>query len=71
MDQYYRRSNANIHRGIHTLAEEATAQYEDARRRIGAFVKRAPSAGNCVYPQHHRICQSGGEFVGAEQASGR
>lgn len=38
MDQYYRRSNANIHRGIHTLAEEATAQYEDARRRIGAFV---------------------------------
>ena len=38
MDLYYRRSNANIHRGIHTLAEEATAQYEDARQRIGKFI---------------------------------
>jgi cysteine desulfurase/selenocysteine lyase len=37
MDAYYRHSNANIHRGIHTLAEEATAAYEEARKRIGAF----------------------------------
>ena len=27
MDDYYRRYNANIHRGVHTLAEEATAAY--------------------------------------------
>jgi len=38
MDRYYRLSNANIHRGIHTLAEEATAQYEDARQRIAKFI---------------------------------
>jgi len=38
MDRYYRQSNANIHRGIHTLAEEATAQYEDSRQRIAKFI---------------------------------
>ena len=38
MDAYYRTSNSNVHRGIHTLAEEATAAYEDARLRIARFV---------------------------------
>jgi len=37
MDEYYRTSNANIHRGVHTLAEEATAMYESARMRIAIF----------------------------------
>ncbi|RME08482.1 MAG: cysteine desulfurase [Anaerolineae bacterium] len=41
MDNFYRASNANIHRGIHTLAEEATASYESARRRIAAFINAA------------------------------
>ncbi len=38
MDDFYRTSNANIHRGVHTLAEEATAAYEDARKKIAAFI---------------------------------
>lgn len=38
MDEYYRLSNANIHRGVHTLAEEATAAYEGARQRIAQFI---------------------------------
>jgi cysteine desulfurase/selenocysteine lyase len=38
MNQYYRLDNANIHRGIHDLAERATAEYEDARRRIATFI---------------------------------
>ena len=38
MDDYYRRYNANIHRGVHTLAEEATAAYEEARRKVGRFI---------------------------------
>jgi len=43
MDDYYRRYNANIHRGVHTLAEEATAAYENARRKVGRFVNaRSP-----------------------------
>ena len=38
MDHYYRWMNANIHRGVHTLAEESTAQYEGARERIAHFI---------------------------------
>lgn len=38
MNDYYERSNANIHRGVHTLAEEATAQYEAAREKIARFI---------------------------------
>lgn len=38
MDDYYRRSNANIHRGVHALAEESTALYEGARERIAGFI---------------------------------
>lgn len=38
MDDFYRDSNANIHRGIHELAEEATGLYEAARTRIAQFL---------------------------------
>lgn len=38
MDRYYRWSNANIHRGVHVLAEEATMLYEDARRNVAGFI---------------------------------
>jgi cysteine desulfurase/selenocysteine lyase len=38
MDTYYRNYNANIHRGVHTLAEEATEAYEQARRKVGRLV---------------------------------
>jgi cysteine desulfurase/selenocysteine lyase len=41
MDEFYRRSNANIHRGVHTLAEEATAMYETARTKVARFVRAA------------------------------
>jgi cysteine desulfurase/selenocysteine lyase len=38
MADYYRYDNANIHRGIHTLAERATASYEDARQKVADFI---------------------------------
>jgi cysteine desulfurase/selenocysteine lyase len=38
MKQYYETNNANIHRGIHQLAEEATAMYESARQKIAIFI---------------------------------
>jgi len=41
MDRYYATCNANIHRGVYRIAEEATAAYEDARRRVAAFVGAA------------------------------
>jgi cysteine desulfurase / selenocysteine lyase len=43
MDHYYRTSHANVHRGVHTLSEEATALYEGARRRIGKFINARSS----------------------------
>lgn len=38
---YYRQSNANVHRGVYELAEEATAAYEGARDRIARFIGAA------------------------------
>lgn len=38
LDQYYRRDNANVHRGIHELSRRATTAFEDARSRVGRFV---------------------------------
>ena len=51
MDGYYRRSNANIHRGVHTLAEEATFMYEQARVKIARFIN-APSAHQVIYTRN-------------------
>ena len=59
LQKYYATSNANIHRGIHTLSEEATAQYEDVRKKVAKFIsakseediiftKNCTEAINCV-----------------------
>ena len=42
LTRYYEHYNANIHRAIHCLGEEATAAYEEARAKIAAFIN-APS----------------------------
>ncbi len=41
--RYYRQDNANVHRGIHTLAERATAEYEQARLKVARFINAASS----------------------------
>jgi len=41
MDDYYRRYNANPHRGVYTISEEATAAYESARQRLATFINAA------------------------------
>lgn len=38
---YYEKDNANVHRGVHTLAERATTAYEAARERIRSFIHAA------------------------------
>src|SRR5204863_343082 len=38
MDRFYRSSYSNVHRGVYTLAQEATDLFEGARGRIAAFV---------------------------------
>src|SRR3982750_2749650 len=58
LDAYWRGHNANVHRGVHTLSEEATALYEEAReivashlgadRREVIFTRNATEALNLV-----------------------
>ena len=38
LDEYYEKYNANVHRGIHTLSQEATDLMEESRRKIQAFI---------------------------------
>lgn len=42
VDSYYKTSNANVHRGVHTLANEATEIFENARRRVARFIDGDP-----------------------------
>jgi cysteine desulfurase / selenocysteine lyase len=44
IDSYYETSNANVHRGVHTLGNDATDAFEHARARIAAFID-APAEG--------------------------
>lgn len=41
VDDYYRRYNANVHRGLHKLSEEATAAFEGARVKVKKFINAA------------------------------
>jgi len=43
-NKYYREYNANIHRGVHLLSQQATKAYEDARVKIQKFINAANSA---------------------------
>ncbi len=48
---YYELHNANVHRGIHVLAEEATALYEAARDKVAAFIG-APRRDEVVFTKN-------------------
>jgi len=41
IDRFYRESNANVHRGVHTLSQEATELYEGARRKLAGYLNAA------------------------------
>jgi cysteine desulfurase/selenocysteine lyase len=77
MDDYYRLHNANVHRGVHTLAEEATALFEASRGRVARFVgaseratvftKNATEAINLVaYAWGLRTLREGDEILVTE-----
>ncbi len=42
LEQYYIKINANVHRGIHTLSEEASAAYEGARETLARYIGATP-----------------------------
>ena len=47
--RYYETYNANIHRGLHALAEEATDAYEGARAKVARFIKSPYGPESCVF----------------------
>jgi cysteine desulfurase/selenocysteine lyase len=51
MDDYYRTTHANVHRGVHTLSEEATELYEGARKKIAKFIN-AKSSREIIYTRN-------------------
>ena len=64
-------SNANIHRGIHVLAEEATALYEQAREKIARFIN-APSPRQVIFTRNTtESINLVAYYLGAGQSEGR
>ena len=51
VDHYYRTYNANVHRGIYTIGEEATAAYEGARASTARFIN-APDSHEIVFTRN-------------------
>ncbi len=48
VEDFYRRTNANIHRGVYQLSEQATLRYEEARQIIAEFINAA-QARECIF----------------------
>ena len=51
VDEFYREYNANVHRGIYTIGEKATAAYEAARSSVARFIN-APDAHEVVFTRN-------------------
>jgi cysteine desulfurase/selenocysteine lyase len=51
MSNFYRTANANVHRGVHRLSEEATDAYEGARNKVAAFIN-ADSARSIIFTRN-------------------
>lgn len=51
MDDFYRQHNANVHRGLYVLSEEATAAYEGSREIVRAFIN-APSTQEIIFTRN-------------------
>lgn len=66
-NHYYLHDNANVHRGVHTLAERATAEFETARKKVQRFI-RAKSNKEIIFTKGttdslNIVAQSYGEFI--------
>lgn len=48
ISDYYQHSNANVHRGVHTLSDRATSLFESARKKVARFIN-ANSEKECIF----------------------
>ena len=51
IDEYYKTTNANVHRGAYSLSVEATAKYEEAREKVSKFIN-SPSAEQVIFSKN-------------------
>ena len=51
MQRYYETTHANVHRGVYSMAEEATAQYEGTRDKIARFIN-APAGREIIFTKN-------------------
>jgi len=74
MDHYYETTHANVHRGVYSIAEEATQAYEAVRSKVARFIgapssrgvvftKNATEAINLVAHSYGRSCLGEGKAV--------
>ena len=52
MDEYYKTSHANVHRGVYALAEEADRVYEGARHAVGRFIGAPDPAHEVIFTKN-------------------
>lgn len=69
LNHYYLHDNANVHRGVHTLAERATTEFEAARKKVQQFI-HANSNKEIIFTKGttdslNIVAQSYGEFIQA------
>ena len=66
----YTEQYANVHRGLHYLANEATEAYEGARETVRAFLNAEPPGRDHLHAQRHRGDQSGRLYLRARAHQG-
>ena len=71
MDRCYRESYANVHRGVYTIAEEATTAYEGGAHEDRALLERAVAERDRVHQERHRGDQPRRLLVGARRTCTR
>jgi hypothetical protein len=69
--EFLTHSNANIHRGVYQLSEDASDAYEKARQAVAGFVGVKDSRRVVFHPRHNRVHQSRRSILVATTSSGR
>ena len=68
--EHLREHNANVHRGVYALAQEADAAYDGARKRVAAFVGAEPRDDD-LHEERHRGDQPRRLRLGSREREGR
>ena len=61
-DEYYS-VNANVHRGVHFLSQQATNLHEASRETVRKFINARSISGNSLYTWYYRKHQSGSIYL--------